>query len=300
MSDFKETYKIPEELAVEIRFKAAQAAKNRRDVAEKFDAYSGFVEIQKRYFLEDVDTILDIITKLIMEGKLFIHTKVVARIKDAESAVYNDELSTGDKDILMDVILSSLNEADYTFEKIEPDQQKKPKSKKLDDVFGITVIADTEEELDILQQELNEKLIVHNAKQKIKARYRATHMEMYGKENEESPLLECQLKTRQHYIDSYDHTLYKVETGLTRKLYEEKKIDETNKVKLTEAGAKKVENLIQEFYDNGRFSIFTNVPRMWEATFNEDEEVMELKRLTEAQTLKRVYPSLVIHPEKTR
>jgi len=85
-----------------------------------------------------------------------------------------------------------------------------------------------------------------------------------------------------------------------RKLYEQGKIKDNQNIKLNEDGIIKVERIIQEYNDKGRFSIFTNIPRMWEATFNEENEKMELKALTEGQILRRVYPSLVIHSDKLK
>ena len=69
---------------------------------------------------------------------------------------------------------------------------------------------------------------------------------------------------------------------------------------MNEKGKQKVNDVIQEYYNNNGFSVFTNIPRMWEATFNEKTETMELARLSEAQALKRVYPSLVVRSDKSR
>lgn len=294
-------YKIPEELAQKIREETAELGKKHANRAQEYDAYTQFVESQMQYFQEDVKNVLDILAKLIMEGKLYIHTRLLARVKDPESALHNDDINKMDKNVLMDEILNRIEQSDYELLETNYESEKKHKSKKLDDVFGITIITDTEEELEVLREELKKNFSIHKEKKKEKAQYHAIHMELFGKkENEQSPLIECQLKTRQHYIDSYDHTLYKVESNLARTLNEANKIADNQKVKLNEEGIKKVEETIQSYYDSGRFNIFTNIPRMWEATFSEENEEMKIRRLTEGQTLKRVYPSLVIRSDKSR
>lgn len=296
-----ENIKIPEEMAQKIREESAMLGKKYASRAQEYDAYTQFVESQIQFFQEDVKKILDVLGKLIMEGKLYIHTRLLARVKDPESALHNDDIKKMDKNVLMDEILNRITPSDYEVLETNYESEKKNKSKKLDDVFGVTIITDTEDELEVLREELRENFIIHKEKKKEKAQYHAIHMEMFGKiENEQSPLIECQLKTRQHYIDSYDHTLYKVETNIARRLNEAKEIRDNQKVKLNAEGIKKVEETIQSYYDNGKFNIFTNIPRMWEATFSEENEEMKIRRLTEGQTLKRVYPSLVIRSEKSR
>ena len=294
-------YTIPEEMAEKIRKESAELAQKYRNKSQEYDAYNQFVESQKKGFQEDVTIILNTINDLIMKGKLYIHTKVTARIKDPESALHNDEKRQMGKNILMDDILSKIDASDYSIIDKDDNNFKKRKTKTLDDVFGITVITDTEQELQILKEEIKKLFIIRAEKEKHKTGYHATHLELYNdKENEESPMVECQLKTRQNYIQSYDHTIYKVESDIGRRLYEDGEISDNKKVKLNEQGIQKVEGTIQDFYDSGRFNIFTNIPRMWEATFNEEMEEMQIKRLTEGQTLKRVYPSLVIRSDRIK
>ncbi len=295
------SYKIPDDLAEKIRKESAEIARKSKSRAEEYDAYLGFVESQKEFFQEDIKIILEILNKLIIEGKLYIHTKLVARIKDSESAIYNDDIIQSGANTLMGEILKRIEEKDYDLLETDKGRCKTPTLKMLDDVFGITIITDTQEEVDILYKEIQEKFKIEKYKKMNKPNYHATHLTMWkDPNNEQSPLVECQLKTRQDYIDSYDHTLYKVESNIERKLEQEDKIQKNQRVKLNQDGVRKVEGIIQEYYDKGKFSIISNIPRMWEATFNEDEEEMKMIRLTEQQILKRVYPSIVIRSDKMR
>lgn len=294
-------YTIPEEMAKKIREESAKVSTKYRSRTLEYDAYNQFVESQKKEFQEDINIILEKITDLINEGKLYIHTKLIARIKAPESALHNDDVAQMDKNVLMESILQEIDKSDYYVIVRENEEIKSRKTKKLDDVFGITVITDTEDELEILKEELRKTFVIKAEKEKQKTGYKATHIEFFNnKENEESPVVECQLKTRQNYIQSYDHTLYKVESHIERMLYEEGKIGEDKKVKLTKQGIIKIEKTIQKYYEQGRFNIFTNIPRMWEATFNEEKEKMELETLREGQILKRLYPSLIMRPDRTK
>lgn len=294
-------YTIPEEIAKKIREESAALSTKYRSRTMEYDAYNQFVESQKKAFQEDINIILEKITDLINDGKLYIHTKLIARIKAPESALHNDDVAQMDKNVLMETILRSVDKSDYYIMARDNEKIKPKKTKKLDDVFGITIITDTEEELETLKEELRKLFTIKAEKEKHKTGYNATHLEFFNdNENEESPIVECQLKTRQNYIQSYDHTVYKVESHIERKLYEDGKIGEDKKVKLTQQGIRKIEKTIQEYYEQGRFNIFTNIPRMWEATFNEEKEEMELETLREGQILKRLYPSLIMRLDRTK
>ena len=293
--------KLPEDVAESIRRSTAEIIEKRLNRAQEYDIYSEFVESQKEFFQTDVDKILRILEKLIMEGKLYIYTRLTSRIKDPESALHNDDLSIIDKNVLAGKIIYALQEEDYSIVDTLNKNTNINDNKALDDVFGITIITDTEDEIQILLEELRKNFCIGKEKKMNKPKYHATHMFLWGDEkNPRSPMIECQLKTMRDHIDSYDHTFYKTETNLTRKLQEQHGILPNQKVRLNEKGKQKVKDIIQEYYNNNGFSIFTNIPRMWEATFNEKTETMELARLSEAQALKRVYPSLVVRSDKSR
>lgn len=297
----KDLWKLPEDVAEKIRKEAEEAATRKRNRAEEFDIYSGFVESQKVYFQQDVKKILGILENLIMEGKLYIYTRLTARIKDPESALQNDDISQMKNNLLMGKILEAIDKEDYTLVETTNEKALINKNKALDDVFGITIITDTQKEVETVLEEIKNNFKIGKEKRMNKPNYQAVHLSLWGDdENPNSPIVECQLKTMQNHIDSYDHTLYKTETMLRRKLYEAGIIEKNIKPKLNEKGQEKVEQVIQEYYNNNGFSILTNIPRMWEASFNEGPEVMEIRHLSEAQAIKRVYPSLIIRSDKTR
>ena len=293
-------YTLPLELAEKIRKENEKIAAKYRDRAEQYDVYSEFVETQKQAFSNDIQMVLKILEQLIMSGKLYINTKLIARIKDPESAINNDDEICQDE--LMKKILEQINENDY---KIEEKIDEKPKEKSfngkaLDDIFGITIVTDTKQEVEEVYKALKDTFEIGKEKTLDKEGYHAKHLYFWNKSanNEESPIIECQLKTTENYIQTYDHTLYKVESNITKTLNQKAEPGKSFKAQLNTAGEKKVWEIIQKFYNNNKFSTLTNVPRMWEATFNEDTEQMELEKLTEAQTLKRVYHNLVIRSNK--
>ena len=65
-------YKISKETAEEIRKKSIELGQKYRSRVQEFDVYSNFVESQKKGFKEDIDIILNAITDLILDGKLYI------------------------------------------------------------------------------------------------------------------------------------------------------------------------------------------------------------------------------------
>jgi len=148
--------------------------------------------------------------------------------------------------------------------------------KALDDVFGMEIITATEEELKRVIECILEYMDIfkeknHNKKNGYKAYHKLLGLkqdklgELDGKyENFQVPLIEIQFKTMAVSArcsgGTADHTIYK--------------------------GESKEE--IQRQYDNGEFSIYTNIPTMWISRNG------ELTMLSPDETLKKMYPFLKI------
>ncbi|MDO5555744.1 MAG: hypothetical protein Q4G09_03580 [Clostridia bacterium] len=273
------------------------------DRSKQYDLYLSFTEGQKDKFINNVEEILLIMERLIKEGELYIDTKLMARIKDPESSISNDYVNEICQNKLMKRILKQINLSDYTITE-ETDKNlinKSYKGKELDDIFGINIIVHSEEELEKLEEALRIDFAVRKKIEKRKPEYCANHLYLWNKTGDEySPLIECQLKTLSNHINSHDHTLYKVETNIANYLQKNHQSSKKLKIRLNENGTHKVWEIIQQFYNEGEFNIMTNIPRMWEGTFDEELGQMQLVELSENQTLKRMYPNLKVKYDRNK
>ena len=148
--------------------------------------------------------------------------------------------------------------------------------KALDDVFGMEIITATEEEskkvIDCILKYMN---VIREKNHNKKNGYKAYHKLLGLKSDilgdldknyiiDYVPLIEVQFKTVEVAVKcsggTADHTVYK--------------------------GHSKED--IQRQYDNGEFSIYTNIPTMWVSRNG------ELKLLSPDETLKKMYPFLKI------
>lgn len=146
--------------------------------------------------------------------------------------------------------------------------------KVLNDVFGMEIITATEEELYMVANAILKHMDIVSEKKHDKANgYKALHRLLDLKKDEienldldrkciQIPLVEIQFKTMEVAVKSCggtaDHAIYKGET----------------------------KEEVQRKYDNGEFSIFTNVPTMWVSRNG------EIKMLSTEETLKKMYPFL--------
>lgn len=206
--------------------------------SRKFDLYNNYVYAQREGFELLINFINNLTNDLKEKGEISDLFEIRARIKAPQSAIHND------------------------------------KRKALNDVFGMEIIAATEEELKRVQKEiLNYMKILHEKNHNKENGYKAFHnlldfnaemIEQISPQNKkiQIPVVEIQFKTMDVAVrcsgGTADHTLYK---GKTR---EE----------------------VQRKYDNGEFSIFTNVPIMWVSRNG------EIRMLSTNETLKKMYPFL--------
>ena len=262
MSDIK-IARLTEEQAEKIR----NSEKNRKDRAREADAYDNFTEQGKPYFFKCIDEIEDEVAREIIRGNLYINTTILSRIKDQESALNNEDIESMSRYALMRIILDGIDENDYTITEINNPYKEKEKS--LDDVFGISIIVDTEREKQIIQSILKQIFQTKYEKPMTKDSYRAIHMQVYKKSEGNSaewPLIECQIKTIKEDRESKEHTIYKVESAIERILRKQHKIknpDNEVKIELTQSAIQKVYDTIQQYYNDGGFSPASNIPNMW-------------------------------------
>ena len=110
-------------------------------------AYKAYTDAGSKYFLECIDEIEKYIADEIMRGDLlYTDTKILARIKDGDSSIENDndnsieefEYETLMMEILKHIELDPNKTIDYTIQQTE--KPRKEKTKALDDVFGMSII----------------------------------------------------------------------------------------------------------------------------------------------------------------
>ena len=140
----------------------AEIERKRLNRAAEADAYDNFTAAGQPYFFKGIELIENLIADNIMAGNLDIDTRILARIKDQESALNNDNLLLMNKHMLMRVIMDSINSEDYTIKYLDEDYEEKGKT--LDDVFGITIVVASDEERNIMDKLLTENFHVRNRK----------------------------------------------------------------------------------------------------------------------------------------
>lgn len=206
------------------------------DEFKKFQLYGEYVSTQRPGFEKIMNLINDWINELKEDGSVSEYVEIRARIKAVESAIYNDN------------------------------------RKALDDVFGMEVIAATEEELQIISNKILESFQVIREKNHDKSNgYKAQHklIELNHEicsdlEMDNMPLVEIQFKTLEVAIKSSSgsaaHTLYKGET----------------------------KESVQAKYDGNVLKKSINVPVMW---VSKEGKMVEISL---EETLKKMYPFLKI------
>lgn len=215
------------------------------DTYKKMQLYGEYVSIQRSGFEKIMNLINDWINELKENGNISEYIEIRARIKAIESAIYNDE------------------------------------KKALDDVFGMEVIAATEDELQIIIDKILENFEVIRQKNHDKDNgYKAQHKLIMLKQDEcielgiseeemhNMPLLEIQFKTLEvairSSVGSADHSSYKGET----------------------------KEGVQSKYDANGFKKSINVPTMW---ISKDGKMIEISL---EETLKKMYPFLKLNNTK--
>lgn len=167
--------------------------------------------------------------------------------------------------------------------------------KDLNDIFGITLLTNTQQEMDEIRARLRkEKRFNITSKKQMneKRGYEAIHFLFNAGDDNNKTKVECHMQTHEKYINVYPHVLYKARRRLRREL--------------TEQEEQQIQELVQEMYEkqeiygkklsNGRSS---NVPQMWVTSFNQQGK-MEEQELSEEMILTIMYPFLKLSKKQTQ
>lgn len=168
--------------------------------------------------------------------------------------------------------------------------------KNLNDIFGITLLTTTQDEMDEIRATLRKarKFNTSSKKEKNEKRgYEAIHFLFHvGDEECKKTMVECHLQTHEAYKNVYPHIFYKVRRRLNRDLTLEEE--------------KQIEEKVQAMYESDELSgnqlsggKKSRVPQMWLASFNQDGKMLE-QELNETMILKIMYPSLDISKKKQK
>lgn len=161
--------------------------------------------------------------------------------------------------------------------------------KDLNDIFGITLLTTTQQEMDEIRARLRKekKFNITSKKQMNEKRgYEAIHFLFNVGEENNKTKVECHMQTHEKYKNVYPHILYKVRRRLRRDLTEQ----EEQQIQATVQKMYEKRELVGKRLSNGRSS---NVPQMWVTSFNQQGK-MEEQELDEDIILTIMYPFLDI------
>jgi len=157
----------------------------------------------------------------------------------------------------------------------------------LDDIFGITLITTTQQEIDEIRARLrNEERFNTTFKKSMseKRGYEAIHFLFNVGDRNNKTKVECHMQTYENYANVYPHALYKIRRRLCRDLTQQ----EEQQIKIALQGKYDSQKLLGRKLSNGRSC---NVPRMWVTSFN-GQGKMEEQELSEEIILTIMYPFL--------
>lgn len=161
--------------------------------------------------------------------------------------------------------------------------------KELYDVFGITLLTNTQQEIDEIRAKLRETpqfTISSKKKMNEKRGYEAIHFLFDVGDEKNKTKVECHMQTHEAYKNVYPHILYKVRRKIHRDLTpEEERLIQEKVQEMYESG-----ELLGHPLSNGRSS---TIPRMWVTSFNQQGK-MEEQELEQDMILTIMYPFLDI------
>lgn len=159
----------------------------------------------------------------------------------------------------------------------------------LNDIFGITLLTTTQEEMDQIRSRLRkEKKFNISSRKKMneKRGYEAIHFLFDVGDQKSKTKVECHMQTHEAYKNVYPHILYKIRRKLHRDLTEEEE--------------KQIQEKVQKMYEDGILGGHqlsknrkSRLPQMWVTSFNQKGK-MEEQELDEDMILTIMYPFLDI------
>lgn len=225
---------------------------------QAYEIYHKLVEGKISDFCRVKEYLTNVLEELLEEGKISSKVVLVSRVKSSESVVQNWRIG-----------------------------------KDLYDIFGITLLTPTQQEMDEIRVRLkgdNKFNISSKKKMNEKRGYDAIHFLFDVGEEDKKTKVECHLQTHEAYKNVYPHIFYKVRRKIDRDLTEEEE--------------KEIEQKVQKMYEEGTLSGFqlskgrkSRIPQMWITSFNQKGK-MEEQELDEEIILTIMYPFLDISKKK--
>lgn len=234
--------------------KNTEEIKANERLLQAYEIYNGLAEGKISDFNKIKEYLVKTLERLLEEGKIGPGVLLASRVKAPESVVQNWRLG-----------------------------------KDLNDIFGITLLTTTQQEMDEIRAILGkEKKFNISSKKKMneKRGYEAIHFLFDVGDEKNKTKVECHMQTHEAYKNVYPHIFYKVRRKIDRDLTEEEEKQIEEKVqKMYEAG-----ELIGHQLSRGRKS---RLPQMWVTSFNQKGK-MEEQELDEEMILTIMYPFLNI------
>lgn len=239
--------------------KSKQEPEGKKRLLKAYEIYNNLANGKITDFIKAKEYIAETLEQLLQEGKIGKGVVLASRIKAPESVVQNWKLG-----------------------------------KDLNDIFGITLLTTTQQEMTEIRTRLknDKKFDISSKKQMNEKRgYEAIHFLFnVGEEDCVKTKVECHMQTHENYKNVYPHVLYKIRRRLHRDLTPEEEAQ--------------IKEKIQSMYDskeiygdrlsNGRGC---RIPQMWVASFNQKGKIEE-QELKEDIILTIMYPFLDISKKR--
>lgn len=226
----------------------------KKRLIQAYEIYHKLVEGKISDFDRVKEYLTNVLEQLLEEGKISSKVVLASRVKSPESVVQNWRIG-----------------------------------KELYDIFGITLLTTTQQEMDEIRAKLrNDNKFNISSKKKMseKRGYEAIHFLFDVGEEDKKTKVECHMQTHEAYKNVYPHIFYKVRRKIDRDLTEEEE--------------KEIEEKVQKMYEEGTLAGIqlsrgrkSRIPQMWVTSFNQKEK-MEEQELDEDMILTIMYPFLDI------
>lgn len=225
---------------------------------QAYEIYHKLAEGKISDFNQVKEYLTSVLEQLLEEGKISSKVVLVSRVKSPESVLQNWRIG-----------------------------------KDLNDIFGITLLTTTQQEMDEIRAKLrsdNKFNISSKKKMNEKRGYDAIHFLFDVRDENKKTKVECHMQTHEAYKNVYPHIFYKVRRKMGRDLTKEEE--------------KEIEEKVQKMYEEGTLSGFqlskgrkSRIPQMWITSFNQKGK-MEEQELDEEIILTIMYPFLDISKKK--
>lgn len=207
--------------------------------------YNSFIENRYYDFSAKRKIIFRLLTELIESGEIGKDIQVISRIKSYYSAMKNEQ-----------------------------------RGKKLDDIFGTRILAETHEELETIQQHITETARILKIKAMDKSTsgrtYKAIHVLADFDSDGTTLPIEIHLQTQKEHKEKYPHMEYK--------LLQDENLGKSQLVVLAAKG------VIQQMYDKKDPKLKLFIPYMWNAEYKDDINTFYEKQLGDNDVLREMYP----------